>query len=359
MTDSLRALRSRFLFWLSLAISVLSALLLFGSFSFNEQGIRILWFQTIENPAFAAGTPGPRVFMSAIFSGFYVRFWLAWGAMILAVVSTANILPEFLAGGAIDLSLSKPISRPRLLLLKVLGALLFVALQVALGVSIAFVLMGLKVGVWMPSILWAIPLIVLQFFFIYTFSALIAVLTRSTLASLILTLIFWFSVSMVQFSSNQIDEVVGGFTYDSKRHTAWIQRHLDRLERADREPRPAEIRQRTIHERELAEATRWLDTLDPWQRWLRLAETGVPKTGDIQKIIANLSDAPVGTEFFRLLSSTSQQVQAEIEPEEFDKAAAGERLVRDLSTVKSLVSSTAISAIILGVATFIFNRRDF
>ena len=196
LQDSIRALRSRYLFWISLSISVMVAVALFGMISFNEQGWRILWFETSEHEFYRAGTDDSRDLIAWIFNSVYVRWWLSWAAIALALISTASIVPDFLAGGAIEVSLSKPISRLKLISLKIIGAMLFVALQVTVGVSLAWLLMGVKIGIWLPAAFWAIPLITLQFFYLYSVATLVGVLTRSTLASLLITLIFWATCSI-------------------------------------------------------------------------------------------------------------------------------------------------------------------
>ena len=60
---------------------------------------------------------------------------------------------------------------------------------------------------WLHESLLAIPLISLQFFYLYSISVLIAVIARSTLASLLGTVLFWFMVFMIQFLPTRRDDV--------------------------------------------------------------------------------------------------------------------------------------------------------
>ena len=208
LNDSLRELKGRSLFWITLIISAFAAFALLGSIGFNQEGWRILWFETIKSDVLRAGTPASRDVMAGLFNGFFVKFWLGWGAIILALISTSSVMPEFLASGAIDLSLAKPISRLKLFLVKVFGACLFVTVQVAVSALLAYVLVGLKAGIWLHTSLLAIPLITLQFLYLYAMSVLVAVTTRSTLASLLMTILFWFIVFIAQFATNQMNSML-------------------------------------------------------------------------------------------------------------------------------------------------------
>lgn len=363
LNDSLRLLRSRYLFWISLAISVVIAIALFGVINFTDDGWRILWFDTIESDTIRAGSPETQEFMAFLFN-LFVFWWLSWGAIILAVVSTSGILPDFLAGGAIEVTLAKPISRLKLFLLKVVGALLFVALQVGLSVGIAYVLMGVKADIWLPAALWAIPLITLQFLFLYSVSALVAVLTRSTLACLIATLLFYLVISGLQLASNQIDRQVG-------EATAHLQMLDDRIESirvaAEREGRDLLPHERTrIRGAETAGtfSRQMLNALEPWQKPVNTLELVIPKTGDVRKMVANLAEAPLLNEFVRLFGTFSQPMGgAGLTDQEWNDALAagtkGQEAGRSVNMVTSLGTSLAFTALVLAAATVFFWRRDF
>jgi hypothetical protein len=129
-----------------------------------------------------------------IFSYFVVGGWFTWVATILALISTASIFPEFVAGGAIDLYLSKPIGRLRLFATKYLTGLLFVVPQVTVFTVGSFLVLGLRAGVWEPGLFLAIPIVVLFFSYLFSICVLLGVLTRSTLTAFFLTLVAWFLI---------------------------------------------------------------------------------------------------------------------------------------------------------------------
>ena len=93
-----------------------------------------------------------------------------------------------------DMVLSRPIGRWRLFLTQYAGGLVFVALQ-ALVFSVAcFAVLAWRADVLAPGIFLAVPTVVLVFSYLFSFSVLIGVLTRSTVSALLLTGLFWLLV---------------------------------------------------------------------------------------------------------------------------------------------------------------------
>ena len=89
---------------------------------------------------------------------------------------------------------SRPIGRLRLFATQYAAGLLFVTLQVTVFSLASFLVIGLRGGVWEPGLFIAVPLVVCFFSYLFSVCVLFGLLTRSTLASLLLTLLFWFMV---------------------------------------------------------------------------------------------------------------------------------------------------------------------
>src|SRR5262249_49239955 len=87
--------------------------------------------------------------------------------------------------------LAKPVTRRQLLLGKYTGVLAFVAFQVALFVGLTWLALGVRTGVWDATYGWCIPLLLLQFATFYRGSVLLGVLTRSTVACVFGSVLFW------------------------------------------------------------------------------------------------------------------------------------------------------------------------
>jgi ABC-type transport system involved in multi-copper enzyme maturation permease subunit len=111
--------------------------------------------------------------------------------VLLALVWTAGFLPTFLEPSAASVLLAKPAPRWSLLAGKYLGVLAFVGFQALLFVGGTWLALGLRTGVWDMAYLWCVPLLLLHFGVFFSFSALLAVCTRSTVTCVIGSLLFW------------------------------------------------------------------------------------------------------------------------------------------------------------------------
>jgi hypothetical protein len=112
--------------------------------------------------------------------------------ILLALVWTAGFLPTFLEPSSAAVLLAKPVPRWSLLAGKYLGVLAFVAFQASVFVGGTWIALGARTGVWTPAYLLCIPLLLLHFAVFYSCSALIAVCTRSTVACVFGSVLFWF-----------------------------------------------------------------------------------------------------------------------------------------------------------------------
>ena len=123
-------------------------------------------------------------------------------ALIIGVVITAFFIPNMLRKGALDLLIAKPIGRGQLLVYKYIGGLTFVFLLSVAAIGGTWVVIGLRSGHWAPQFLVVIPLLTFTFAILYAVSTLMAVLTRSAIAAILITLMFAFCLYLVgQFKS--------------------------------------------------------------------------------------------------------------------------------------------------------------
>ncbi|HVP72849.1 MAG TPA: hypothetical protein VMS30_03875, partial [Phycisphaerales bacterium] len=148
--DAYRELNSKRLFWITLMLSglVVAAFALVG---INENGLRIIVWD-LDLPGLNSNVIKPETFYKLMFTNLGIGFWLAWIATILALVTTAGIIPDFVSAGSIDLVLCKPLGRLRLFLTKYVTGLLFVALQVSVFSVASFFVLGIKGGTWEPAV---------------------------------------------------------------------------------------------------------------------------------------------------------------------------------------------------------------
>jgi len=111
--------------------------------------------------------------------------------VLLTLVWTAGFLPSFLDPSAASVLLAKPVPRWSLLAGKYLGVLTFVASQAVLFVCGTWLALGLRTGFWNAPYLMAVPMLLLNFAVFFSFSVLLAVLTRSTVVCVFGSLLFW------------------------------------------------------------------------------------------------------------------------------------------------------------------------
>lgn len=116
----------------------------------------------------------------------------SWVAVLLGVIITAFFIPNMLQKGAIDLLLVKPLRRSLLLTFKFVGGLTFILLINAFAVLGIWLVLGLRSGVYANWVLLLIPLLTFYFAILYSVSTLMAVLTRSTVTAILVTIGAWF-----------------------------------------------------------------------------------------------------------------------------------------------------------------------
>lgn len=189
--DSYRLLTAKKLFWVALFLTILIAAL-YASVGFTPEGISVLFgAYHIDSDIIVEGSILAEYLYMMIFTDYLVPWWLGLFALVLALISVCPIFPDFLKSGSIDVAVSKPVNRVVLFLVKYVGSLFFVAIQVFVFCVIVFLAQGIRLGSWHFDIFWAVILLTFVFSLIYCVAVLTAVWTRSTLFSLLMALLMW------------------------------------------------------------------------------------------------------------------------------------------------------------------------
>lgn len=194
--DAYRELNARKMFWVTLILTVLFVLLfaLFAPEGDTMKFFTLSWHQP------NASTWYKLYLLQTVL----VSVWLSWAAVILALISTAGIFPDFVSGGSVDLYLSKPIGRARLFATKYLAGLAFVTLQVIVVTVGGFLIMGLRGHEWIPKLFWAIPIVICFFSYLFGICVLLGVMTRSTIAALLVTIVAWGLIAALDWSETSL-----------------------------------------------------------------------------------------------------------------------------------------------------------
>jgi ABC-type transport system involved in multi-copper enzyme maturation permease subunit len=142
-------------------------------------------------------------------------------ALLVSVVITAFFIPNLMRKGSIDLLLSKPMSRPLLLVYKYIGGLTFMLLNTAFAVLGVWLMIGLRTGVWGTGLLWTIFAVTYYFALLYAVSTLVAVLTRNAIVAILVTTFFWGVMFVFGFAHNKLEPLRDDKTLDIP-HTVFV-----------------------------------------------------------------------------------------------------------------------------------------
>ncbi len=374
LVDAYREMNSKRLFWITLALSTL-VVAAFACFGVNERGLTIIGM-TIPIPVINSRIMPPEVFYKIGFIKFGIEFWLTWAATILALVSTAPIFPDFLAGGAIELVLSKPIGRARLFLTKYVSGLIFVTLQVAVFTFASFLVIGIRGHVWEPKVFLAIPIVLCFFSYLFSICALFGLLTRSTIASLLLTLLCWFLIFLISAA----DRITLTFREATAMQVERGPKRLKRMEaaaateiaaRTSEEPRDYTPEELDAANPFLARARQELAETEIMHHRLVIANdalvwvrTFLPKTDETiwvlkRALITDEEKKRFRVEMANAPQPPSRRKKDDDRPSEMEVGSRVEDILDARSLTWVLGTSLGFEAVVLGFAVWRFRRRDF
>lgn len=111
--------------------------------------------------------------------------------LLVAIFVTSTIIPRMFEAGAIDLLLSKPISRTGLYLTRFFSGCAFVLITFSYFIAGLWLIAGLRLDIWNNGLLLAIPLLLFTFAVIYSISAAAGVVWRNPIVSVLAAVLFW------------------------------------------------------------------------------------------------------------------------------------------------------------------------
>lgn len=125
--------------------------------------------------------------------------------IMVAILVTAPMIPQTFEPGAIDLLLSKPVSRSLVFLTKFLGGCVFITLSTTFFLTGIWLIMGFRFHLWEYGILYCIPLFLFAFMIYYSVSALAGLIWRNSVVSVTCVVVFW----LICFLLGTGNEVLG------------------------------------------------------------------------------------------------------------------------------------------------------
>jgi hypothetical protein len=264
------------------------------------------------------------------------------GAVLLGLVSTAGIFPDLISSGSIDLYVSRPISRWRLFLTEYAGGLVFVALQVTVFSAASFLVIGFRGGSWEAGVFLAIPLVTCIFSFLFSLCVLLGIATRSTVAALLLTLMFW----LMLFGLSVTDDFILSIKTMKKHGVDVFNVQADGSGRARaRIGNPGPRASPEAASQPPAESSGW----ETAYRVVHGFRTVVPKTAETADLMNRW-----------LLHAAHLERRPGVQPDRV--YAAQKELVETINSQPAswiLGTSLAFEAVVLACAAWIFSRRDF
>ncbi len=317
--DSFRESRDKKIFWVMFVVSTVAACVP-AAIGFDKEGFSF-FFGLLKKPSatYTAGSEAAVSFMAAIVSDFLIETYIAWIGVAACLIATAGIFPNFMENGAIDVVVSKPLSRVKVFAGKYIGSLGFVLVQSAYFVLLSFVILRIQIGVWLWGYLWAIPLLVALFSFLYCVCVLFSMWLRSGMSALVLTFMFWISIPGVAAVDRWL---AGGMSMEG-------------------EP--------------VATAVSWGERSFT-DKVVHVLHEVLPDTSDIPAIVRREMGAATMEQMYELLRGN----------EAGEESAANRELIREedrrraeLSPWSIVGSSLLFEAGVLALAGWIFVRRDF
>jgi ABC-type transport system involved in multi-copper enzyme maturation permease subunit len=151
-----------------------------------------------------SGPLGPGVY---VIQDYVVNTFGASITLLVAVILTGFFIPNMLRKGSLDLLMAKPMSRWELLLYKYIGGLIFMLIISGLTVGGVWLVMAIRSGNWNPTFLLSILFITFTFAVLYAVSTLVAVLTRSAIAAILITCFFMGGVWLVGWVKSTTDGI--------------------------------------------------------------------------------------------------------------------------------------------------------
>ncbi|MEP7146611.1 MAG: ABC transporter permease subunit [bacterium] len=114
-------------------------------------------------------------------------------------ISVSSFIPSMLEKGHIDLLLSKPVSRTKIILAKFLGGVLLIFISLLYLIGFVWLILSIKSGFWHVPFLYSILWLTLSFAIIYSLIIFIGLVSQSTILSIIVSLFLVFIVGPVLY----------------------------------------------------------------------------------------------------------------------------------------------------------------
>jgi len=115
------------------------------------------------------------------------------------LISVASFIPSMLEKGNIDLLLSKPVSRSKIILAKFTGGVILIFISLIYLIGFVWLILSAKSGFWHVPFLYTVFWLTLSFAIIYSLIIFIGLISQSTILSILISLFLVFIVCPVLY----------------------------------------------------------------------------------------------------------------------------------------------------------------
>lgn len=369
MIEAYRELNSKKMFWLVIIGSLLVAAL-FGSIGIGEDYFSFFGHEFKNSILNTQNVPKDVFFKQMLFFELGVDKWLTVFAMLLAIISTGSLMPDFLSSGTIDMMISKPLSRWRLFILKYLSGLVFVFLQVSVFTVACFFVIGFRVGSWEWGIFLVIPLVVLFFSYVYSISVWLAVHKCSSLTCILVTIILWGILGAINTTDSVAVGIKSAVSVELKYREIYKAGLEDEIKVLKAE---ASVDQNEVSSKEeelksqkeqLSDLGETVVKMENFIRYIYYFKTVLPKTEEttnlIKRVLIENTDVPEKDDQspLEMLKKLDEQGNENQFNQQLVKAEQ-EKNERKRSVFWVLGTSLIFEVLVLFWAGFKFSRKDF
>ncbi|MEZ5359395.1 MAG: ABC transporter permease subunit [Candidatus Zixiibacteriota bacterium] len=184
LLDSYLEIKARKFFWVYWAVTIVMILVFAFLPNLEIDGRNLL----------KSGDIPPEVVAMAVanfFNGFF-------GFMIfLMVFGSAGMIPAFVSKGRIELSLSKPIGRIKLMLMKFFSVYIIMSLIFMVACGLIFAVMSFQAETYTTYFFYGLGLELVRFFIVYAILFFLGIAFKSTAASIMGYFTIWFVTGLL------------------------------------------------------------------------------------------------------------------------------------------------------------------
>lgn len=124
--------------------------------------------------------------------------------LFFSLISASSFITSMVDKGTIDLLISKPVSRTKILLSKYVGAILFVGASMVFLIGSIWLILAAKSGYWNSAFLLSIISLTFAFAVMYSISVFIGLTTQSTIISILVNFFLIFVLCPILAAREQL-----------------------------------------------------------------------------------------------------------------------------------------------------------